>query len=143
MIFSTTSGAGLYFARFCRSLAIFGSSVGYGRYSSTSRAQRAAFGTPFASRAAWMSAMLAVFALTLRAVAADAAADATGELAAAAAGEAEADDVMGEDAAAAAGDACTTGALVAAAPDAEPDEAADVADGAVVLADGADELLHA
>lgn len=47
-----------------RSLAKLGSSVGYGRYSSTSRAQRAASGMPAASNAAVSSATEAVLAST-------------------------------------------------------------------------------
>lgn len=156
MIFSTTSGAGLYLARFWRSFVMFGSSVGYGRYSSTSRAQRAAFGTPFASSAAWISGMLAVFAFAFFAADADEAAgeadEATGELCAAdenaedpvvgepddATGEADA-ETGDEEAAAGEEEAATavglaTGALVAALPDAELDEPA----GAELPAGGAD-----
>lgn len=64
MIWSTTPGAGLYFASSLRSFAHDGSSAGYGRYSSTSRAHWAGFGTPAAASAAWISARVAVFALT-------------------------------------------------------------------------------
>ena len=69
-IFSTTSGAGLYFASSPRSLAKVGSFVGYGRYSITSVTQRAAFGMPFAWNAASSCAWVAVLAFTFCAVAA-------------------------------------------------------------------------
>jgi hypothetical protein len=55
----------LYFARLSWSTWSVGSSVGYGRYSVTSFAQRSAFGTPAAVRAAAISAWLAVFAAIL------------------------------------------------------------------------------
>ena len=55
-----------------RSLAKPGSLVGYGRYSVTSRAQRAAFGTPAARSACSTSAWLAVLAFTFRTAAAEA-----------------------------------------------------------------------
>src|SRR5688572_5674996 len=74
MIWSTTPGPGLYLASSRRSLANEGSSVGYGRYSSTSRAQRAAFEMPAVSNARWSSATLAVFALTFDTEAGEAAA---------------------------------------------------------------------
>ncbi len=64
MIWSTTPDAGLYFANSLRSFAHDGSSVGYGRYSSTSRAHWAGLGMPAAVRAACISTRVAVLALT-------------------------------------------------------------------------------
>jgi hypothetical protein len=78
-IFSSTSGLGLYFESSCRSLPKPGSLVGYGRYSSTSRAQRAAFGIPASSNACCSSAMDALLALTFAEAAGDAWAAAAGE----------------------------------------------------------------
>lgn len=105
MIRSSTSGAGLYFASSRRSLDHEGSSAGYGRYSSTSRAQRLAFEIPAASNACCISAMVAVFALTFG--------DA---LAVAEAGQA-ADAEAGEAAPCGAADCGTFGADVALVPD--------------------------
>lgn len=135
----------MYFASSRRSLAKPGSFVGYGRYSSTSRAQRAAFEMPAASNARCNSGTVAVLALTFWTAAAGDAAAAAGELTAAgelaATGEpavAAGDDAAGELEAAAgelaaAGDAAglvAAGALVGAAA------------GALVLAAGV-ELPHA
>src|SRR5438093_2649870 len=65
MICSSVAGAILYLASSRRSLAHEGSLVGYGRYSSTSMAQRAALGMPAASNARCSSARLALLAETL------------------------------------------------------------------------------
>jgi hypothetical protein len=73
-IAASVAGSGSYLARFDWSLARVGSLESYGRYSSISRAQRSAFGTPAAVRAATSSSDVAVLAET-RVTAAEGSAD--------------------------------------------------------------------
>jgi hypothetical protein len=66
------AASGLYLARLSWSFWSAGSDMSYGRYSTTSLAQREAFGTPAAVRAAAMSDSEAVFADTFATAGAEA-----------------------------------------------------------------------